>query len=92
MVKYGKIVCGTLRVPLIHPGYIVIDGKKVYDPTEEQLLEQGYLPVIETEPQQIEGKIAEASYAVSEDGTEIIQSWTYIDVPEPSDEPVDVNQ
>lgn len=92
MVKFGKIVCGTLIVPLLSPGYIVIDGKKVYNPTTEQLTAAGYLPIIETEPEEIEGKTAEAYYELSEDGTEIIQQWNYIDVPEPELEPANAEE
>lgn len=92
MVKFGKIVCGTLIVPLLSPGYIVIDGKKVYNPTTEQLSAAGYLPVIETEPEEIEGKTAEAYYELSEDGTEIIQRWNYIDIPESEPEPANAEE
>lgn len=83
MVKFGKIFCGTLIVPLLSPGYIVINGKKVYNPTAEQLLAAGYIPIIETEPEEVKGKIAEAYYELNEDGTKIIQRWNYINIPEP---------
>lgn len=86
MRKYGKIVCGALRVPQIYPGYIVVDGKKIYNPSVAQLLAAGYLPIYETTPEEKEGKMAVAKYEVSADGTRIVQVWEYEDIPEPSDE------
>lgn len=86
MRKYGKIVCGALRVPQIYPGYIVVDGKKIYNPSVAQLLAAGYLPIYETTPEEKEGKIAVAKYEVSADGTRIVQVWEYENIPEPCDE------
>ena len=86
MRKYGKIVCGALRVPQIYPGYIVVDGKKIYNPSVTQLLAAGYLPIYETTPEEKEGKMAVAKYEVSADGTRIVQVWEYENIPEPSDE------
>ena len=86
MRKYGKIVCGALRVPQIYPGYIVVEGKKIYNPSVAQLLAAGYLPIYETTPEEKEGKMAVAKYEVSADGTRIVQVWEYEDIPEPSDE------
>jgi hypothetical protein len=86
MRKYGKIVCGALRVPQIYPGYIVVEGKKIYNPSVAQLLAAGYLPIYETTPEEREGKIAVAKYEVSADGTRIVQVWEYEDIPEPNDE------
>lgn len=83
MKKYGKIVCGALRVPQNYPDYIVVNGKKYYKPSEKILLAAGYLPVEETNPEEREGKVAVAKYAVSKDGTKIVQSWEYVD-PEPT--------
>lgn len=81
MKKYGKIVCGALRVPQNYPSYIELEGQKIYNPTDEQYAAAGYLPVEETVPETPVGKIPAASYAVSEDGTKIVQSWIYIDEP-----------
>lgn len=86
MRKYGKIVCGALRVPQIYPGYIVVEGKKIYNPSVAQLLAAGYLPIYETTPEEKEGKMAVAKYEVSADGTRIVQVWEYENIPEPSDE------
>lgn len=93
MRKYGKIVCGALRVPQIYPGYIVVEGKKIYNPSAAQLLAAGYLPIYETTPEEREGKIAVAKYEVSADGTRIVQVWEYENIPEPSDEtPEETNE
>lgn len=83
MKMYGKIVCGALRVPLNYPSYIELDGMKVYNPTEEQLLAAGYLPIEEKEPEEKAGKVAVPAYKVSKDGTKIVQSWSYVKAPEP---------
>lgn len=85
-MKYGKIVCGALVVPQIYPGYIELEGKKIYNPTEEQYLAAGYLPIEEHEPEEREGKVAIAYYEVDEANTKIIQYWYYVDEPE-GDEP-----
>lgn len=86
MKKYAKIECGRLIVPQNYPGYIVIDGEKVYNHSEEQWISNGYKPLIESDPEEIEGKIAVAHY--EETDTEIVQSWEYIDAPTPEDEPM----
>lgn len=87
MKKYAKIECGRLVAPQNYPGYIVIDGEKVYNPTEEQWLNNGYKPLVETLPEEIEGKIAIAHY--EETDTEITQTWGYVDAPTPEDEPME---
>lgn len=81
-MKYGKIVCGALQVPQNYPCSIELDGKTIHNPTEEQLVAAGYLPIEESEPEEREGKVAVASYAVNEAKTKIVQSWSYIDEPE----------
>jgi hypothetical protein len=86
MKKYGKIVCGALRVPQNYPSYIELDGQKVCNPTEEQLEAAGYLPIEEKAPTEKVGKVAVATYKVSKDGTKIVQSWQYVDEPEPMHE------
>lgn len=88
MIKYAKIVCGALVVPQIYPGYIELNGKKIYNPTDEQYRAAGYLPLEETpQPEDVEGKITVATYAVNEQGTAIVQSWHYEDAPEPDPRP-----
>ena len=86
MKKFGKIVCGALNVPQNYPCSIELNGVTINNPTEEQLRMAGYLPIEETEPEQQENKAAVAVYVVSEDGTKIVQSWEYQDIPERIDE------
>ena len=76
MKKYAKLICGALRVPQNYPSFIMLDGKKITNPTEEQWKAAGYLPLIEKEPIQKDGYIAVANYKVK--GGKIIQSWTSV--------------
>lgn len=82
MTKYAKLVCGSLQVPQNYPNHIVVDGRTIESPTEEQYKAAGYLPLQESEPEEREGKVAIATYAVNKKGTAIVQSWQYIDEPE----------
>lgn len=52
----------------------------VNNPTEEDLVAAGYMPVRESEPEEREGMTATAEYSV-EDG-EIVQRWSYEPTPE----------
>ena len=82
MKKYGKIICGALQVPQNYPCSIELDGKTIHNPTEEQYLAAGYLPIEETpEPEPEEGKTAVATYAVNRKKTAIVQSWQLVDTP-----------
>lgn len=76
-MKYGKIILGTLQVPQNYPCSIEHNGKKIYNPTPEQYLEAGYLPIEESTPEEIEGKVAVASYEIVDNV--IVQSWSYED-------------
>lgn len=87
-MKYGKIVCGALNVPQNYPCSIELDGQTINNPTEEQLVAAGYLPIEEVEPEEREGKIAIASYKVNKAKTKIVQSWSYVDAPEPQPEDI----
>lgn len=78
-MKYAKITCGALQVPENYPGYIVIDGVRIFHPTEEQYRSAGYLPLFESTPEEIEGKIAIATYKMDRKKTKITQVWVYVD-------------
>ena len=82
MKKYGKIVCGALQVPQNYPCSIELEGKTIHNPTEEQYVAAGYLPIEETQPEEKPGKVAMAVYAVNKKKTAIVQSWEYLDEPE----------
>lgn len=68
----GKIIDGVLTYP---PHRIVIDGMQIFNPTETQLISDGYKPIIETDmPDDApEGQHYEAQYTDGE--TQITQSW-----------------
>lgn len=86
--KYGKIVCGALRVPQNYPDYIEdASGKKIVNPTDEQMAAAGYLPIVTKKPATRAGKVAVPSYALNADKTKIVQSWNY--EPEPDQQPTD---
>lgn len=85
-MKYAKIVCGAVHVPQNYPCSIELNGKIVSNPTDEQYLEAGYLPLQESEPETPEGKIAIATYKRNSKKTKIVQTWVYVD--EPAEEPM----
>ena len=77
----GKIIDGKLTYP---PHRIVLDGMLIFNPTETQLISDGYKPIIETDmPDDApDGQHYEAQYTDS--GDTITQSWVLAD-----DKPVD---
>ena len=79
-MKYGKIILGTLQVPQNYPCSIEHNGKKIYNPTPEQYLEAGYLPIEETKPELVEGKVDVARYEIVDN--KIVQMWSYEDIEE----------
>ena len=76
-MMYGKIVCGALVVPQNYPGYIELEGKKIYNPTEEQYLAAGYLPIEESEPSADvpDDSRQKPLREVNEASTATVQSW-----------------
>ncbi len=85
-MKYAKLINDY---PSYAPRKLRVGDTVVYNPLPEQLLAAGYLPVVETEPPEVEdGYYAEPHWAVV-DG-EIVQSWT-VEVAEPTaDELLDI--
>lgn len=77
----GKIIDGNLTYP---PHRIVLNGMQIFNPTDEQLMQDGYKIIIETPmPDDApEGQHYEAQYTDSEDS--ITQNWILVD-----DEPVE---
>lgn len=81
----GKIIDGNLTYP---PHKIVLLGMQIFNPTEEQLSQVGYKPIIETvmpEDPAPEGQHYEAQHTDS--GDTITQSWVLVD-----DEPAPVGK
>lgn len=78
----GKIIDGNLTYP---PHRIVLNGMQIFNPTEEQLMQDGYKIITETpmpEDPAPEGQHYEAQYTDS--GDSITQSWVLVD-----DEPIE---
>ena len=77
-MRYAKLVEGY---PSYSPKRMVIGNDWVYNPTEEQLSELGYLPVIVSDlPETDEQHYAVCTWA-EEDG-HIVQSWTVEELPD----------
>lgn len=75
----GKIIGGKLTYP---PHRIVLNGMQIFNPTETQLISDGYKPIMETpmpEDPAPEGQHYEAQYTDGE--TQITQSWVLVDNP-----------
>ena len=81
-MKFAKIVCGALQVPQNYPCSIELNSETITNPTEEQYRAAGYLPLIESEPEEREGKIAIAKYKMDKKKTKITQTWIYVDIEE----------
>lgn len=90
---YAKLINGTLRSA---PKKVDYNGKAIFNPPEEILLELGYLPVTYTDmpTDAPDGQHYESSW--SQTDTEIVQVWTLVDnqaEPEPelsADEALDI--
>lgn len=76
---YGKIENGQIKFP---PKHLKENGRYVanYDHHDEDLIADGWLEVVKSEPEHIDGKTPVARY--TEQGGKIIQSWEYVDVGE----------
>lgn len=75
---YAKLINGTLRSA---PKKVTYNGKVIFNPPEEVLLDMGYLPVAYTDmpTDAPEGRHYESSW--SQTDTEIVQVWTLVDNP-----------
>ena len=75
---YAKLMSGTLRSATKKVDY---NGKTIFNPTEEILLELGYLPVTYTDmpTDAPDGQHYESSW--SQTDVEIVQVWTLVDNP-----------
>lgn len=75
---FAKLISGTLRSA---PKKVDYNGKTIFNPPEEILLDMGYLPVAYTDmPADVpEGQHYESSW--SQTDTEIVQVWTLVDNP-----------
>lgn len=75
---YAKLISGTLRSA---PKKVTYNGKTIFNPPEEILLDMGYLPVTYTDipTDAPHGQHYESSW--SQTDTEIVQVWTLVDNP-----------
>lgn len=75
---YAKLMYGTLRSA---PNKVDYNGKIIFNPTEEILLELGYLPVTYTDmpTDAPDGKHYESHWEQTD--TEIVQVWKLVDDP-----------
>lgn len=75
---YAKLISGALRSA---PKKVDYNGKIIFNPTEEILLELGYLPVTYTDmpTDAPDGQHYESSW--SQTDTEIVQVWEMVDNP-----------
>ena len=77
-MRYAKLIN---NYPSYAPRRLRIGSAWVYNPTDAQLLAEGYLPVIETEPPETdEHHYAEPHWA--EENGQIIQSWIVGEMPD----------
>lgn len=84
---YAKLISGTIRRA---PNKVTYNGKTIFNPPEEILLDMGYLPVTYTgmPTDAPEGKHYESHWEQSE--MEILQVWTLADdlnIPDPEPTP-----
>ena len=75
---YAKLISGTLRSA---PKKVDYNGKTIFNPPEEVLLDMGYLPVTYTDmpTDASNGQHYEPSW--SQTDAEIVQVWTLVDNP-----------
>ena len=75
---YAKLINGTLRSA---PKKVDYNGKTIFNPTEEILLDMGYLPVTYTDmPSDApDGQHYESHWEQTD--AEIVQVWTLVDNP-----------
>lgn len=74
---YAKLVN---NYPSYAPRRLLIGSAWVYNPTDAQLLAEGYLPVIETEPPKTDTQHYAEPHWEEENG-QIVQSWEIVEIP-----------
>lgn len=73
-MKYGKLYNGK---PFPFMGVVFTDGKFKRNPTEEEILSAGYLPIEETaEPESKDGYIKQSRWVQTD--TAIVKKWTVL--------------
>lgn len=81
-MRYAKLIN---NYPSYAPNPIIVDGRVLGNPPDEVYAAQGYLPVIEADPPDVdELHYAEPRY-VERDGA-IVQEWDIVELPPEPDE------
>ena len=76
-MNYAKLIDGAIRYA---PNPIIIGDRQIGNPPGEVYEEQGYKPVVYTEPPVVEpGYVAVPGW--EDDGDEIVQTWTVEEQP-----------
>ena len=77
-MEYGKLYINELRKMMRFPnGLVILGGKFRINPTEEEILSAGYLPIEETaEPETKDGFIKTSKWVQTD--TAIIKKWTVL--------------
>ena len=76
-MRYAKLIN---NYPSYAPRRMKIGSAWVYNPTDAQLLSEGYLPVIETDAPETDGRhFATPHWAI--ENNQIVQSWTVEEIP-----------
>lgn len=70
-MRYAKLIN---NYPSYAPRRLRVGETRVYNPTETQLLDAGYLPIIETEPPVTDSQHYAAPNWHEENG-QIVQTW-----------------
>lgn len=77
-MRYAKLTEGA---PVFSPKRMIIGDNWVYNPTAEQLMELGYLPVVVSDPPETDDKHYAICTWAEEDG-HIVQSWIVEELPD----------
>ena len=77
-MNYARLIDGKLSRLMRFPnGIVVLDGKFKRNPTNEEILSAGYLPIEETaEPESKDGYIKQSRWVQT--GTAIVKKWTVL--------------
>lgn len=79
---YAKLESGVLKYA---PKYITVDGSNVWNASASDYIALGWYPVIYTDAPEID-EHHEAIPSWSQESVCIRQTWTVIEIPEPSDD------
>lgn len=76
-MRYAKLIDGY---PTYAPRRMRIGSNWIYNPTDDQLFSEGYLPVIETEPPEADANHYAKLRYIERDGS-IVQEWELVEIP-----------